>query len=262
MATYLDEIVAHHRARVASDARPTAVLERAAHAACSPRPFASALRGGAGVSLIAEIKRRSPSKGVLSPRLDPAALARAYAAGGAACLSVLTDEAYFSGSPEDLETARAAVTLPVLRKDFTLCERDVLDARAMGADAVLLIVAALDDGELARLHGLVESLAMTALVEVHDEVELGRALDAGATVVGVNQRDLHTFSVGPDRAARVAAAMPGGVVKVAESGIRDRDDVDRLARSGFDAMLVGEVLVTSGDPATAALELVGGAGCS
>lgn len=258
MATYLDEIVAYHRARAAVDDRPLAALDGAAGAAPPPRPFATALRGdGAGVTLIAEIKRRSPSKGDLAADLDPAALACAYAEGGAACLSVLTDAAFFAGSRVDLETARAAVELPVLRKDFTVCERDVLDARAMGADAVLLIVAVLDDDELTRLGRLAASLAMAALVEVHDEAELARALGAGATIVGVNQRDLHSFAVDPERAARVAGAMPDGVVRVAESGIRDRRDVERLASAGFDAALVGETLVTAADPCAATKSLLG-----
>jgi indole-3-glycerol phosphate synthase len=262
VGTYLDEIVAHHRARAAADTRPHDALEQAARAASTPRQFAVALSSVSDVALIAEVKRRSPSKGVLAAELDPTALAAAYAAGGASCLSVLTDEAFFSGSRADLEAARSAVELPVLRKDFTVCERDVLDARAMGADAVLLIVAALEDSELARLHRLVVSLDMTALVEVHDEGELGRALDAGATVVGVNQRDLHSFAVDPDRAARVAAVMPDGVVRVAESGIRDRRDVERLATAGFDAALVGEVLVTAVDPLHATKSLLGRVRCS
>jgi len=203
------------------------------------------------MGLIAEVKRRSPSKGELAPDLVPAVLAKAYAEGGADCLSVLTDVEFFGGSADDLTEARAACDLPVLRKDFTVGEADVYDARAMGADAVLLIVAALSQPELSLLRQLANELEMAALVEVHDEEELQRALDAGAKMVGVNQRDLRTFEVDTARAERLAAAMPPGVVKVAESGIRDAADVSRLAASGYDAILVGESLVTSPDPATA-----------
>jgi len=203
------------------------------------------------MGLIAEVKRRSPSKGELAPDLVPAVLAKAYAEGGADCLSVLTDVEFFGGSADDLTEARAACDLPVLRKDFTVGEADVYDARAMGADAVLLIVAALSQAELSLLRQLANELEMAALVEVHDEEELQRALDAGAKMVGVNQRDLRTFEVDTARAERLAAAMPPGVVKVAESGIRDAADVSRLAASGYDAILVGESLVTSPDPATA-----------
>ena len=174
------------------------------------------------MAVIAEIKRRSPSAGDLAPDLDAAKLGRAYAAGGAACLSVLTDAPHFGGSAEDLRTARRASGLPVLRKDFTVSERDLYDARAMGADAVLLIVAALGDEELTSFLAVGRDLGLDCLVEVHDEVELERALAAGAELVGVNQRDLRSFTVDRARAARVGAAIPDGVVAVAESGIRDR----------------------------------------
>ncbi len=187
----------------------------------------------------------------------PGLIAKAYAAGGAAALSVLTDGAYFGGSPADLAEARAAVDLPVLRKDFTVSERDVADARLMGADAVLLIVAALSDAELGRFLGLATRLNLAALVEVHDDRELDRALAAGATLVGVNQRDLRTFEVDHDLAARLGARMPADVVRVAESGVRDRDDCRRLADAGYDAVLVGEMLVTAPD-ATAALRSLRG----
>jgi indole-3-glycerol phosphate synthase len=201
--------------------------------------------------VIAEVKRRSPSKGDLLPDLDPADLAVRYQAGGASCLSVLTDERWFGGSPADLAASRAAVGLPVLRKDFTVDPRDVCDARTMGADCVLLIAAALDDAELADLHALAVEVGIDALVEVHDEAEVDRALAVGARLVGVNQRDLVTFEVDTDRAVRVVPHIPSGVVRVAESGIRDRDDAARLADAGYDAVLVGESLVTSGDPTTA-----------
>ena len=207
------------------------------------------------VAVIVEIKRRSPSKGDLFPDLDPADLARQYEMGGAACLSVLTDVDFFGGSPADLQTARAAVALPALRKDFTVSAQDVVDTRLMGADAVLLIVAALSDSELADFHALALELGLDALVEVHDEGELERAQAAGAKVIGVNQRDLVTFEVDTDRAVRVARSFPAGVVKVAESGIVGAEDAATLAEAGYDAVLVGEALVTSGDPAAAVRSL-------
>ncbi|HEX2851185.1 MAG TPA: indole-3-glycerol phosphate synthase TrpC [Acidimicrobiales bacterium] len=255
MATYLDRILAAHRARARVDARPRRDLEAALTRAPAPRDFAAALHSP-GLSVIAEVKRRSPSKGLLAPELDPRAVARAYEAGGAACLSVLTDAEFFGGSPDDLAAARSATALPVLRKDFTVSEADVLDARAMGADAVLLIVAALDDAELRAFADLAREIGLAALIECHDEDEVERALAAGADIVGVNQRDLVTFAVDTDRAIRVASAIPAGVVKVAESGIRTADDAARLAAAGYDAVLVGEHLVTSTDPASAVRALV------
>ncbi len=255
--TYLDAILAADRARAASDVRDTTALVDAAVALPATRGFARALTSP-GLSVIAEIKRRSPSKGALAPDdLDPALLAKSYEDGGAACLSVLTDGPHFGGSTDDLGRAREAVDLPVLRKDFTVDERDVCDARLMGADAVLLIAAALDGDELARFHSLAVQLGLDALVEVHDEHELARALDIGASLIGVNQRDLVTFDVDHDRAVRVAGAIPGGIVKVAESGVRGARDAARLADAGFDAVLVGEHLVTSGDPSSAIRDLRG-----
>ncbi|MDP9420273.1 MAG: indole-3-glycerol phosphate synthase TrpC [Actinomycetota bacterium] len=248
MAAYLDRIVAAHRAAATADERLVTPLLEAAAGAPAARPFAAALRGEEGVAVIAEIKRRSPSRGDLAPRLVAAEVARTYQAGGAAALSVLTDVEFFGGSPADLGQARAACRLPVLRKDFTVDRRDVLDARIMGADAVLLIVAALDDAELRALVALAAEVGLDALVEVHDEVEVDRALAAGATLVGVNQRDLLTFAVDPDRALRLAPLLPSETVRVAESGITGPDDVARLADAGYDAVLVGERLVTSSDP--------------
>lgn len=257
-ATYLDEIVAAHRASAARDERDLRALTEAAKREDRSRGFARALRAE-GLSVIAEIKRRSPSKGALAPHdLDPALLAKAYQQGGAACLSVLTDADYFGGSSDDLARARGAVDVPVLRKDFTVGERDVCDARLMGADAVLLIAAVLSDEELGRCHGLSVELGLDALVEVHDEPELERALAVGATLIGVNQRDLSTFEVDHDRALRMAAVMPVGVVKVAESGVRGAADALDLARAGYDAVLVGEHLVTAADPGAAIGALRGG----
>lgn len=200
------------------------------------------------LAVISEVKRRSPSKGDLFPDLDPAALARDYEAGGAACLSVLTDVEFFGGSADDLAAARAACALPVLRKDFTVSARDVCDARLMGADCVLLIAAALDDAELRSFLALAREIGIDALVEIHDEPELDRAVGAGADLIGVNQRDLVTFRVDTARAVRMAPLMPSGVVRVAESGITGPADAAVLAEAGYHAVLVGEHLVTSGDP--------------
>lgn len=210
------------------------------------------------MAVISEVKRRSPSKGDLFPDLDPARLAEQYAAGGAACLSVLTDVDWFGGSAQDLRSARSAVSLPVLRKDFTVHRHDVLDARIMGADCVLLIAAALDDGELAEFHALATEVGLDVLVEIHDEAELERALAVDATLIGVNQRDLVTFEVDTARAVRMAPLMPAGVVRVAESGVRDADDVRVLGDAGYHAVLVGETLVRSGDPEQAVADLRAG----
>ena len=204
-----------------------------------------------GLRGIAEVKRRSPSKGDLAPGLVAGVLAKSYQDGGAAALSVLTDGEWFGGSAADLAEARAACDLPVLRKDFTVDERDVCDARAMGADAVLLIVAALSDEELARFRARATEMGMAALIEVHDEAELARAVDGGADLIGVNQRDLRTFEVDRARALRLAELIPSGVVKVAESGITSAADLQDLAAAGYDAVLVGERLVVSSDPGDA-----------
>lgn len=257
MATYLDAILDTHRRRAADDRRRTDVLVERAAALESTRGFRSALIEGDSLRVIAEIKRRSPSKGLLAPDLDPASLARAYRDGGASCLSVLTDSDHFGGSPEDLAAARSAVDLPVLRKDFTVAANDVCDARLMGADCVLLIVAALDDSELADLTALAVELGLDVLVEIHDEDELDRALEAlgekglGSALLGVNQRDLVTFEVDQERAVRVGGRMPQGTVRVAESGVRGRHDAEALAAAGYHAVLVGEHLVTSDDPGAA-----------
>lgn len=252
MATYLDAILDHHRERAAGDPRRTDQLVESVAGMEPTRGFARALRSSPALAVISEIKRRSPSKGDLAADLDPAALARSYRDGGATCLSVLTDAPHFGGSPEDLAAARAAVELPVLRKDFTVCANDVVDTRLMGADCVLLIAAALDDDELADLAALAAELGLDALVEVHDEAELERAVQrTDAALVGVNQRDLVTFQVDQARAVRVAAQMPEHTVRVAESGVRGRDDALALAAAGYHAVLVGEHLVTAADPAAA-----------
>lgn len=255
--TYLDRIVEVHRAAAAADRRALDALIDQVVACPSPRGFEAALEVSEDLAVIAEIKRRSPSKGDLHPDLDPTDVAAAYERGGATCLSVLTDREFFGGSPDDLRTARQATHLPVLRKDFTVAPVDVCDARIMGADAVLLIVAALDDAELRDLHDLAGDLDLDVLVEVHDEAELDRALGVGATLVGVNQRDLYSFEVDRDRAVRVAKAMPETILRVAESGIGGADDAAQLHDAGFDAILVGESLVTAPDPAAAVAALLG-----
>jgi len=260
MPAYLDSILAAHRERAAGDHRDLEDAIEQAGLAGPVRPFAGAITAASahgGMAVISEIKRRSPSKGDLDPDLDPAMMATDYEAGGAACLSVLTDRQFFGGSADDLRSARSASSLPVLRKDFTVSALDVCDARAMGADAVLLIVAALTDQELPSLLTLAERLSMTALVEVHDEGELERALGAGAGVIGVNQRDLRTFEVDRRQALAMGRSIPADVVAVAESGIRDAADVASLAGAGYRAVLVGETLVRSDDRRTAIAELLG-----
>jgi indole-3-glycerol phosphate synthase len=261
VGTYLDRILAAHRAAAAADQRDLADLVAACHDRPPARGFTGALTARPGVAVIAEVKRRSPSRGDLLPDLVAADLAQRYEAGGASCLSVLTDEEFFGGSVQDLVDARGACALPALRKDFTVDERDVADARLMGADAVLAIVAALDDGELRRVVALAREVGLDVLVEVHDAAELDRALAAGAGLIGVNQRDLTTFEVDRELALRLAAAMPPGVTSVAESGVRHAADVAALAAAGYDAVLVGETLVTSSDVEAAVTDLVaGGAG--
>lgn len=247
MTTYLDGIIRHHRRRAAADTRSVADLRARALDSPVPGGMASQLARGEGVSVIAEIKRRSPSAGDLWRDLDPEALAATYRDSGAAALSVLTDGEHFGGSASDLRSVRATVELPILRKDFTVCAADVLDARIMGADAVLLIVAALDDGELRNLAALAEELSLDALVEVHDATEIERAAAAGARFVGVNQRDLQTFTVDRSRAVALAGGLPTGAVTVAESGIRTGAQVAAVAAAGYDAVLVGQSFVAGED---------------
>jgi indole-3-glycerol phosphate synthase len=256
MPTYLADILAAHRARAEADGRALPDLVEQAAGMPAPRDFVGALRGE-GLSCIAEIKRRSPSKGDLDPGLQADLVAKDYVTGGAACLSVLTDVDFFGGSVADLAAAREASGLPVLRKDFTVQEADVVDARLMGADAVLLIAAGLSDDELLACHARAGALGLAALVEVHDEEELSRALGVGAGLIGVNQRDLRTFQVDHERACTLAARIPPGVVAVAESGIRDAADARRLAEAGYDAILVGETLMRAADRTAQLRQLVG-----
>ncbi len=254
---YLDKIVQSHREVASRDQRNLDDLAGQASALTSTRGFGERIVQGSRESLcvIAEIKRKSPSKGVLRANLDAAHIASLYEQGGASCLSVLTDEHFFGGSVDDLQIARASTSLPVIRKDFTVSEFDVLDARLMGADCVLLIAAALTDDELSRFHDLAVQIGLEVLVETHDEHELERALNVGATIVGVNQRDLITFEVDHARAERMASLIPPTVVRVAESGVRNADDARRLRDAGYDAVLVGESIVTSIDPVAAVRDL-------
>jgi indole-3-glycerol phosphate synthase len=246
----LEEIVQHKRVEVAERraVRPLAEVRAAAEAAPPARDFRGALVAP-GLSVIAEIKRRSPAKGDLRPDLDPVPLARRYQTAGASALSVLTDQRYFLGSDDDLRAARASVSLPVLRKDFTVDPYQVYESRAMGADAVLLIVRSLSDGLLTELLSLVGELQMAALVEVHDAVELVRAAAAGATLIGVNNRNLDTLSVDPQTSFDLREAIPTGALKVSESGISTPELAGQLRQVGYDAILVGEALVTAPDPA-------------
>jgi indole-3-glycerol phosphate synthase len=252
--TYLDRILDAHREVAARDDRSLEALTAEALRMPPARGFRARLAEVAAsgdLAVVAEIKRRSPSKGDLVADLDPARLALDFAAGGAACLSVLTDVDFFGGSPGDLAAARDAVELPVLRKDFTVDPRDVADARLMGADCVLLIAAALTDGEMEACHRAAVELGIDALVEVHDEAEAERAVALGATLIGVNQRDLVTFAVDTERAVRVAPTLPEGVVRVAESGVTGPEDAAVLRGAGYHAVLVGEHLVRAPDPAGA-----------
>lgn len=238
----LGRIVETKRAEIATLGPERLSLRAAAEHAAPARPFAGALDRRGEVSVIAEFKRRSPSAGEIGGG-DPAEVARAYAEGGAAALSVLTDREYFGGSLSDLEAARSAAGLPILRKDFVLDELQVWEARAAGADAVLLIVRILEDARLAGLLELARELRMGALVEVHDEAELERALGCGAVVIGVNNRDLDTFRTDLEVTVRLAPLVPAGRILIGESGIRGAEDVDRLGDTGVDAVLVGETLM-------------------
>lgn len=253
MGTVLDSILAHHRERAAADERSLRTLIKDAERVEDPPPLLEALirPDGSPLRVIAEVKRRSPSAGALNERFDVATLATAYEHGGASAISVLTDGPHFGGSPEDVAVVRGAVSLPVLRKDFTVSGHDVADARLMGASGVLLITAALSRRELRELLELTAALGLSALVEVHDEFEQTRALDLGALLIGVNQRDLTTFEVDTSRAEALAGNFPSDVVTVAESGLKDARDARKCADLGYDAVLVGEAFVRAADPAAA-----------
>ena len=253
----LAEIVHTKRSELEGLRARAEAIEAEAAAAPPVRDFRAALAGHDRVALIAECKRRSPGAGAIRADLDPADLAATYAAAGARALSVLTDERYFGGTSADLVAARGAVGLPVLRKDFTLDPLHVVEARAAGADAVLLIVRILDDAALRRLHDEATRRGMGVLVEVHDRTELARALHVGADLIGINNRDLSTFRTDLATTLGLLDDVPDDVVVVSESGIRDRADVDRLGEGGVDAILVGETLLRAPDPGAVAAELAG-----
>jgi indole-3-glycerol phosphate synthase len=230
--------------------RDPSVEERAERSVTQRRDFLAALTGRTP-AVIAEIKKASPSKGILATEFDPASLARLYQQGGAAALSVLTDERHFQGSLSDLESARLAVGIPILRKDFTIDAYHVHQAAAHGADAILLIAAILSERQMRDFRELAERYRMAALVEVHDEEELKAAIASGARMIGVNNRNLHTFEVSLETSLDLADQIPSGVTRIAESGIHSLDDVKRLSAVGFQAFLVGEHLMKSGDPVAA-----------
>lgn len=247
----LAEIVQHKQQEVAELRAHAALLEQQAHERKSPaRGFAAALREKKP-AIIAEIKKASPSKGLLQHDFHPALIARAYEGGGAACLSVLTDKQYFQGGLHDLEAARAAVDLPVLRKDFTIDRLQIFEAAAHGADAVLLIAAILDTTTLRQFRELASSLGLASLVEVHDRDQLLKAIDSGAEIIGVNNRDLDTFEVSLETSLRLSYLMPSKIIRVSESGIQNRSDIDLLLGAGYSAFLVGESLMKADDPSAA-----------
>ena len=251
----LARIVARKREELSRRTIPVAEWERKADARRGDRrDFRAALRARTP-AIIAEIKKASPSRGVLAADFDPARVARAYERGGAAGVSVLTDESFFQGSLADLEQARAAVSLPVLRKDFTIAHSHVLEASAHGADAILLIAAILSEREIRDFREAAARCGMAALVEVHDRRELDIAVAAGSDFIGVNNRDLTTFEVTLETSLRLAEHMPAGVLRVSESGIGEAGDIARLRDAGYHAFLVGEHLMTSSDPAAALARL-------
>jgi indole-3-glycerol phosphate synthase len=263
MATVLDKILVATREEVGRRraTNPLSTLDAVIRSQSPPRGFAAALSDKAktGHALIAEIKKASPSKGLIRADFDPPAHARAYEEGGAACLSVLTDVPWFQGDDAYLVAARAACTLPVIRKDFMVDPWQVAEARAIGADAILIIVAALDDGEMAEIEAAAIDHGMDALVEVHDEAELERALRLKSRLIGVNNRDLRDFSVDLARTERLARLLPEGTQVVAESGLASKAELDRLADAGVHRFLVGETLMRQADVATATRKLLTGA---
>ena len=258
MADILSEIAAYKREFVADRQRQRSLANVRAHARDTPAPadFAGALAAD-GIALIAEVKKASPSKGVIRADFDPERIADAYAANGARCLSVLTDEAYFQGCDAHLQAAKAVAGLPVLRKDFTIDEYQLYEARVIGADAVLLIVALMDSSQLDDCLGLAGELGLSALVEVHDDDELLHAKAAGAGLVGINNRDLRTFATTLETTFALLPQVPKGTVVVSESGIGDRRDVERLEAAGVDAILVGESLMRETDIGAKVRELLG-----
>ena len=259
MADILDQIVARKKLEVAAcrDRVPTAALEGRRSVAPAVRDFVAALAAPGPIKLIAEFKRKSPSAGEIRPGAAIEEVVRGYASAGASCLSILTDGPGFGGSLVDLETARIAVPLPVLRKEFVVDRYQVIEARAHGADAVLLIAECLDDCHLRSLYREILDLGMTPLVELHDPENLPRVLDLGATLVGINNRDLQSMTTDLDTVLRLREQVPDEVLLVAESGIKTRADVQRLEAAGIAAMLVGESLLKQPDPGKAAAALLG-----
>ncbi len=254
---YLDKILAQHREVASRDTRSLSELIEATRTISNSRGFAKRLVEDSkrALAVIAEIKRRSPSRGLLSKDLDPKVIAEHYKDAGASCISVLTDSGFFGGSVEDLKNAREVVDLPVLRKDFTVSLNDICDAKLMNADCILLIVAALKRVELTEFHNFALELGLDVLVEIHDEPELELALEVGAKMIGVNQRNLKTFEVDQQRAVLIAKKIPSNVVRVAESGVKTRQDALQLRDAGYHAVLVGETLVTSNNIASTLSEL-------
>lgn len=254
---YLESIVARHRATAARDDRSTDELIAQCRDLRPARGFADRLRtdSRSALAVIAEVKRRSPSKGELWGDRSIAPLVGDYVAGGSSCLSVLTDVDHFGGSSADLAEARTLAALPVLRKDFTVSMNDVVDARLMGADCVLLIAAVLSSTEMTDMVRVARDVDIDVLVETHDESEVERSLDLGVEMIGVNQRDLVTFEVDHERALRMASVIPDSVLRIAESGVRNANDARDLRHAGFDAVLVGESLLVSDDPRRAVAEL-------
>lgn len=257
MATILDDILAHKRQEVAAQKQRVDMDTLVANISASndtPRGFMKALQARVaigGTAVIAEVKKASPSMGVIRASFDPVAIAESYAAAGATCLSVLTDEKYFQGSGHYLRLVRAAVGLPLLRKDFIVDEYQIVEARALGADAILLIVAALSDAELAVFTRLAHDLGLDVLVEVHDEAECARALQLPLRVIGVNNRNLHDFSVSLDASRRIKTMLPADYLLVSESGIHTRADIEALQADGIHAFLVGGALMQADDPGVA-----------
>lgn len=257
MTDILTRIVATKQEEVAALRSDEAALRRAAASGAAPRDLWAALSAGESVAVMAEVKRRSPGAGPIRPDLDPLDVAASYERGGARALSVLTDRQYFGGSLEDLRRIRDRVGLPVLRKDFTIDPLQVFEARAAGADAILLIVRILEDGDLTALRELSESLGMSALVEAHDALEVERALDSGARLLGINNRDLRTFTTRLEVTTDLVHRVPDQVVLVSESGIHGANDVRLLGEAGVDAVLVGESLLRQPDLGSAARALTG-----